>query len=115
VTRVFDSDSLESAESGGAPEFNYSAIFVSASAEILGLLVVIQTVDSIGRVRSQVISFISGGILVFGLAMLAGTSNTVVLTILAFFGRACMMSGSCSTWVSTAEIYHTEIRTTGHR
>jgi MFS family permease len=115
VTRIFDTDAVDGAEAvGGPPEFDYKAIFISASAEILGLLVVIQTVDTVGRVYSQVASFLLGGILVFILGMLTTTANWTVLTVLAFFARACMMAGSCSTWVTTAEIYSTEIRTSGH-
>lgn len=75
---------------------------------------VIQTVDTIGRVYSQVISFLIGGVCVFALGMLTSSANWVILTVLAFFARACMMAGSCSTWVTTAEIYTTEVRTTGH-
>lgn len=115
VTRVFDADAIEGAQAdGGTPEFDYEAILISASAEIIGLMVVIQTVDTVGRIRSQVISFLLGGIFVLTLSLLAETANHAVLTTLAFGARACMMAGSCSTWVSTAEIYHTEIRTMGH-
>jgi putative MFS transporter len=116
VTRVFDADAVEGAQmgEGGTPEFDYKAILISASAEVVGLMVSIQTVDSIGRIYSQVFSFILGGIMIFTLAMLSDNGNTAVLTTFAFLSRALMMGGSCSTWVSTAEIYHTEIRTTGH-
>mmetsp|Transcript_9188 Transcript_9188/g.19611 ORF Transcript_9188/g.19611 Transcript_9188/m.19611 type:complete len:522 (+) Transcript_9188:142-1707(+) len=112
VTRVFDPEAGENI--GGTPGFDYKAIFISASAEIVGLVVVIQTVDSIGRIPSQVTAYICGGIFVFSLSMVANTANTTVLTILAFCARAFEMMGSCVTWVSTAEILSTEIRTTGH-
>lgn len=114
ITRVFDSDAIDGAESGGTPEFDYKSIFISSSAEILGLLVVMHTVDTVGRTNSQVISFLVGGVCVFIVGMLASSSNWVILTVLSFFARACMMAGSCSTWVTTAEIYSTEIRTSGH-
>jgi MFS family permease len=114
VTRVFDADAVEGAADGGTPEFDYKAIFISASAEIVGLFVVIQTVDSIGRIPSQVMAYLGGGVFLFSLSMLADSANANVLTVLAFFGRAFEMMGSCVTWVSTAEILPTEIRTTGH-
>ena len=114
VTRVFDADAIEGAEApGGTPNFDYKAIFISASAEILGLFIVIQTVDSFGRIPSQVASYLSGGIFLFTLSMLQ-TMNNTVLTIIAFFARAFEMMGSCTTWVTTAEILTTDIRTTGH-
>jgi len=116
VTRVFDAGAVDGAEAGGTPEFDYKSIFISASAEIFGLVVVIQTIDTIGRVYSQVMSFLIGGIFVFTLGMISstGSTNVAALTALAFVARACMMAGSCSTWVTTAELYSTEIRTSGH-
>ncbi|KAL7469539.1 hypothetical protein ACHAXS_009790 [Conticribra weissflogii] len=115
VTRVFDPDAAEDAEfHEGSPNFDYKAIFISASAEIFGLFIVIQTVDSIGRIPSQVASYIMAGIFMFTLAMSVGTANNTILTILAFLCRAFEMMGACVTWVTTAEILPTEIRTTGH-
>mmetsp|Transcript_9700 Transcript_9700/g.16043 ORF Transcript_9700/g.16043 Transcript_9700/m.16043 type:complete len:502 (+) Transcript_9700:86-1591(+) len=116
VTRIFDEDAINDAQNdNGAPHFNYQAIFVSASAEIVGLMVVIHTVDSLGRVPTQVMSYLFGGTLLFTLSILSTlTSNSATLTTLSFFARAFEMMGSCVTWVSTAEIYTTELRTTGH-
>jgi len=116
VTRIFDEDATNDAQNDNvAPLFNYQAIFISASAEILGLIVVIHTVESLGRVPSQVMSYLFGGILLFTLSILSTvTLNTAALTALAFLARAFEMMGSCVTWVSTAEIYATELRTTGH-
>lgn len=119
TTRIFDEDAINDAQNqeggGGTPHFNYEAIFISASAEIFGLIVVIRTVDSLGRIPSQIISYIFAGVCIFALSMLSTvTSNNVVLTALSFFARAGFEMGSCVTWVSTAEILTTEIRTTGH-
>merc|ERR1712194_689799 len=86
----------------------------SASAEILGLSVVIHTIDSVGRVPTQAISYVFGGLCFFSLTMAVGTVNNNVLVVLAFFGRAFEMMGNCVTWVSTAEILTTEIRASGH-
>jgi hypothetical protein len=36
------------------------------------------------------------------------------LIVFSFLARMFFMSASCATWVSTAEILTTEIRTTGH-
>ena len=118
VTRIFDEDAINDAQNeneNDAPHFNYEAIFVSASAEIFGLIVVIHTIDSLGRIPSQVMSYLFGGILLFSLSVVSTvSSNSVALTTLSFFARAFEMMGSCVTWVSTAEIYTTELRTTGH-
>ena len=115
VTRVFDPDAAEDAqENGGTPNFDYRAIFISASAEIFGLFTVIQTVDSVGRIPSQVASYIIAGFFMFSLTIAVGSANTTILTMLAFFCRMFEMMGACVTWVTTAEVLSTEIRTTGH-
>lgn len=116
VTRVFDAEAVEAAErgEGGTPTFDYRAIFISASAEVLGLFIVIHTVDRMGRIPSQTASYIFGGGFLFSFAMLAGTASNSTLTGIAFCARMFEMMGSCVTWVSTAEILTTEIRTTGH-
>lgn len=103
VTRVFDADAVEGAdEPGGTPNFDYQAIFISASAEIIGLFTVINTIDSIGRIPSQVMAYIGGGTFLFLLSMFAGTANNTTLTVLAFFARAFEMMGSCVTWVRSS-------------
>lgn len=114
ITRIFDDEEIVEGDAHGVPHFDYKAIFISASAEALGLFVVIQTVDTIGRIPSQVGSYIFGGIFLFTLTMLSGSANNTTLIVFAFFARAFEMMGSCVTWVSTAEILSTEIRTTGH-
>jgi len=115
VTRIFDADAGEDVgANSGTPNFDYKAIFISASAEILGLSVVIHTIDSVGRVPTQAISYVFGGLCFFSLTMAVGTVNNNVLIVLAFFGRAFEMMGNCVTWVSTAEILTTEIRASGH-
>lgn len=117
---------------GGSYEFDYSAIFISASAEVVGLVIVILTVDKWGRIPSQTATYLSGGICCFLLGFLAASvqdeNNTdddassssptsairTTLVILAFLSRMAMMGASCTTWVSTSEILSTDIRATGH-
>jgi len=43
-----------------------------------------------------------------------GIGGRYLLTSFAFLARSFEMSGSCVTWVSTAEILTTEVRTSGH-
>jgi len=106
----------EVAENGeGSYDFDYSAIFISASAEIFGLLVVLFTIDRYGRIPTQTTAYLMGGgsCLLLTLAA-AADSPRYLLLILAFMSRMAMMGSSCTTWVSTSEILSTEIRATGH-
>lgn len=99
----------------GAYDFDYSAIFISASSEIFGLILVLSTIDRYGRVATQTTAYVLGGIsclvLAFAVTLDAHRSWLIVLS---FFARMAMMAASCTTWVSTSEIFSTEIRATGH-
>lgn len=96
--------------------FDYSAIFTSASAEVAGTTIILLVIDRIGRVRSQVYSYLGGGICVALLCHSANQDNPTRshLVMLAFLSRMFFMGASCGAWVSTAELLSTEIRTTGH-
>ena len=96
--------------------FDYEAIFTSASAELAGTTLIILLVDRVGRIPSQSASYLLGGISIFCLCVLASQDNPHrgQMILAAFLARLFFMSASCATWVSTAEILTTEIRTTGH-
>jgi MFS family permease len=100
---------------GGSYNFDYTAIFISASSEIVGLCIVLLTVDKWGRVPTQVSTYLLGGAscLVLGFAA-HGDSPRALLIFIAFIARMAMMGASCTTWVATTEILSTDIRATGH-
>jgi MFS family permease len=117
ITLVFDGSEQTSIDSDqNMYSFDYGAILASASAEVAGTTLIILLVDRVGRIPSQSASYLFGGISVFCLCILASQDNPhrgqLILT--AFLARMFFMSASCATWVSTAEILTTEIRTTGH-
>lgn len=99
----------------GTYAFDYQAIFISASSEIVGLLLVLSTIDRFGRIPTQTFTYLLGGIscLLLGYASHYGASRTT-LVVLSFIARLAMMGATCTTWVSTSEILTTDIRTTGH-
>jgi hypothetical protein len=96
VTIVFtvhlENDDDQDNYQGGNYEFDYGAIFISASAEIVGLIIVFFTIDTYGRINTQAISYLIGGgsCLLFLLAASANGSRPTLL-ILAFFSRMAMM------------------------
>eukprot|EP00521_Asterionellopsis_glacialis_P010851 CAMPEP_0195303202 /NCGR_PEP_ID=MMETSP0707-20130614/32406_1 /TAXON_ID=33640 /ORGANISM="Asterionellopsis glacialis, Strain CCMP134" /LENGTH=551 /DNA_ID=CAMNT_0040366683 /DNA_START=392 /DNA_END=2047 /DNA_ORIENTATION=+ len=111
----------EDQATGDTYDFNYVSIFQSCMGEVAGLTLVVFTIDRAGRILSQVVSFGCAGICVFLLCFLADPATAAriqvphgVLVVLAFLARAFEMSATCVTWVSTAELLSTEIRTTGH-
>jgi hypothetical protein len=115
VTLVFSVEDA-AAEGGDVFDFDYGAIFASASAEVVGTTLVLLTIDKVGRIPSQVVSYAFGGFSVFAMCLGAHHESTSreFLICTAFLARMFFMSATCTTWVSTAEILTTEVRTTGH-
>jgi hypothetical protein len=115
---VFASEDADNAHMDGAESysFDYSAIFTSASAEVAGTTLIIFLVDRVGRIPSQALSYFAGGVSLLILCLLASQEDASRshLIIFSFLARMFFMTAICATWVSTAEILTTEIRTTGH-
>jgi MFS family permease len=109
-------DQTSESSSSSSYSFDYGAVLASASAEIAGTTMVLFTIDRMGRVVSQSVAYAAGGVSVFVLCWLAstGTSSRTSLVLAAFTARLFFMGATCTTWVSTAEIFPTHLRTTGH-
>ena len=116
ITEIFDSRSKPSLL--GEKEtynFDYGAIFVSSSAELVGTTFAIFAVDRAGRIPLQVVAYAMAGIIVCALCVsAANNAHRSILISLGFTARIFEMIASCVSWVSTAEILTTEVRTTGH-
>jgi len=115
ITLVFAKDSSMDDTNDGLM-FDYGPIFVSGLAETAGTAVVIFLIDRVGRIPSQAVSYLLGGTSVFILCALAAQDNPsrISMMVAAFIARLSFMSGTCATWVSTAEVLSTEVRTSGH-
>jgi hypothetical protein len=118
VTMVFASAGNDEPDQHGAESysFDYWAIFTGASAEVAGTTLIILLVDWIGRIPSQALSFVGGGCSLLILCLLAGQEDASRshLIMFSFLARMFFMSANCATWICTAEILTTDIRTTGH-
>ena len=117
TTEIFDTDGDANTAQGlgNTNNFDFGAIFISSSAELLGTTIAILGVDTLGRIRLQVWSYALAGLFVSSLYFAAAYDyNRNMLVALVFGARIFEMTGSCVSWVSTAEILTTEVRTTGH-
>jgi len=116
ITEIFVTEEDSSTKGQGSTNsFDYGAIFVSSSAELVGTTIAIFSVDTIGRIPLQVVAYAVAGVLVCSLYLSAANDcHRNVLIALGFGARIFEMTGSCVSWVSTAEILTTEVRTTGH-
>ncbi|CAB9497349.1 Synaptic vesicle 2-related protein [Seminavis robusta] len=114
VTLVFVDESQ--LKNGDVLTFDYGAIFSSSCAEIVGQTLVILLIHRAGRTKITSLMYLLGGICVFGLCWAASdiTTPRSVLVVLAFFARCFAMGASSMTWIVTAELLPTQIRTTGH-
>jgi len=115
ITNIFDTEG----DSGAGPErrnnFDYSAIFESSSAELVGTTIAILSIDVFGRVPLMVVAYAMAGMFVCALYVSAAYEcDRSVLIAFGFGARIAEMISTCVTWVSTAEILTTEVRTTGH-
>lgn len=114
TTDVFDSTE-SNAEGNNTYNFDYSAIFVSSSSELIGITLIYFAIDNYGRIPLQAGSYALAGICLFAFCTLAYyNAERTVLVALGFAARIFEMTGSIVTWVSTTEIFTTEVRTTGH-
>lgn len=116
ITLVFSTEDDSDQGGEGVYDFDYGAIFASASAEVAGTTLVLLTIDKAGRIPSQVVSYAFGAISIFVMCMAhsTGSASRELLICTGFLARMFFMSATCTTWVSTAEILTTEVRTTGH-
>lgn len=113
VTRIFGQEG-DVDDGNDRVSFDYGAIFVSSTAELVGTIIVVALVDRIGRIPTQVFSYATGGIGLFFLCLFStNNASKFLLVAVAFVVRICEMAGTCVTWISTAEILSTEIRSTG--
>mmetsp|Transcript_21188 Transcript_21188/g.52120 ORF Transcript_21188/g.52120 Transcript_21188/m.52120 type:complete len:497 (-) Transcript_21188:6029-7519(-) len=107
---IHDDDSQEASY-----DFDFGAILISASAEIVGLQMAMFTIDHAGRIKTQTFSYLLGGVSCLLLLLVASINGPrSMLLVFAFLSRMAMMGASCTTWVSTSEILSTDIRATGH-
>lgn len=70
---IFYSDQTSNGRNGSydTDSFDFFAIMVSASAEIVGLTAVILIIDKFGRIMSQIVSYLFGGLMLLALCYFA--------------------------------------------
>ncbi len=110
ITRIFDEEDNDE----DTMDFDYVAIFISSASEFVGTALAIQVIDRLGRVKALVGSFLLGGGSMFMVCMCEGILAKNFIVAFAFIARASEMAAACITWISTAELLSTSVRSTGH-
>jgi MFS family permease len=117
IARIFEAEHSQGDygdDSNLQSSFDYSAIFISSSAEAMGTAIAMCLVDRIGRIPTIAGSYFAGGIVLFLLCFFLDQLGRSIAVTLSFMSRVFEMIASCTVWISTAEIFTTEIRSTGH-
>lgn len=109
ITRIFDEE-----EDEGGLDFDYVAIFISSASEFFGTAIAIELVDRIGRIKALIGSLLLGGSSMFMACVFNGLVSKPTVVFFAFISRASEMAAACITWISTAELLSTHMRSTGH-
>lgn len=101
---------------GGNVHFNFVDIGVATSSELVGICMLLYTVDRWGRVKSNSFTFLFSGLCIAALCFGTSTFHISVIAqlLLAYGARLFSMAASCVTWLCTPEILTTELRMTGH-
>eukprot|EP00551_Chaetoceros_affinis_P017055 CAMPEP_0203697658 /NCGR_PEP_ID=MMETSP0091-20130426/11769_1 /ASSEMBLY_ACC=CAM_ASM_001089 /TAXON_ID=426623 /ORGANISM="Chaetoceros affinis, Strain CCMP159" /LENGTH=471 /DNA_ID=CAMNT_0050569717 /DNA_START=28 /DNA_END=1440 /DNA_ORIENTATION=- len=110
ITRIFD----EEDDNDAGMDFDYVAIFISSFSEFIGTALAIQLVDRIGRIKALVGSFLIAGASMFVVCVFNVSLDRVAIVSFAFISRASEMAAACITWITTAELLSTNMRSTGH-
>lgn len=124
---IHNNEDDNDSDNGNSFDFDYGAIFISSSAEAVGLTLAILMVDRAGRVSTQIWAYSLGGfcLLLLGFLYVKGdvingvdqeevVSERRKLIFFAFLARMFIMAATSVTWLHTAELLPTRFRATGH-
>eukprot|EP01032_Pedospumella_encystans_P026912 gene26912-30426_t len=90
VSRVYSNQDNISQDSTPQCEFNYAAIFYNASAEIVSVFISAWLIEPLGRIKSQSVFYLIGGVSVFCMGV---TSNPGAVLFFALLARMGINSG----------------------
>jgi len=94
--------------------FEFVKIFINACMEGLGNIIVISTVDRLGRVHLQTLLYSLAAVGVFFMGLKDQGINSGFVFFCASLARGCIAGASGTSWVHAPELYETEFRASGH-
>jgi len=111
VARIFTN--VNGDDDSASCTFEYSAIFVNSTAELLGVVVGAAAIDYLGRRYTQAVFYALAGIFVFSIGLTPSSSLNAISAI-AWFARMFSLISNNATWVITPELFHTSVRGSAH-
>jgi len=107
VSRLYNSGSAAAL----VCSFDYENILINASSEMLALFLSVQVVDVWGRPKLMVCTFFMAGVT----ALCMGFKSTALFTlIIGCVARMSIMVANSTVWVTTPELFRTELRASAH-
>ena len=91
--------------------FNFPALFVACSAELVGCVIATILIDRVGRQRLSVVCYVICSVFTALLTMETAIWLRLLFVVSA---RAALFIASCLTWVITPELYPTAQRAAAH-
>jgi len=110
VGRLYSTDDDDGSDDKKC-SFDYQSIFINSTAEVFGCTMGALCIDRFGRVKSQTFFYLLAGFAVFLMGFETGVTAVMVV---GFMARIGALAASNATWVTTPELYSTEMRTVGH-
>lgn len=118
--RIYSNDdSDDENDDAKACDFDYPSMFISSVSEVLGVILCIYAMDRVGRIKTQMIFYFIAGIGAFFMTCLGMFSyfqnkGSLFILLVSILARMAAMGSSSATWVSTPEVFPTNLRTVGH-
>ena len=108
-----NNDNLNDTSDDNGYHFDYAAMIIASSAEMVGVVLVLFTVDRLGRITAQTTYFSIGGVVLLALCCLQSVSSfhndsqsrRNLLVLLAFLARMFVYSGSSVVWYVDKEMH----------
>ena len=143
VGRLYSTDDDDGSDDKKC-SFDYESIFINSTAEVVGCTVCALCIDRFGRVKSQTLFYLLAGFAVFLMGFETGVTAVMVVGFMGRIGALAasvryifkferpvvlvdvhaLIIYQCynfyntimqsATWVTTPELYSTEMRTVGH-
>lgn len=114
---VTETSADDDVNSNDAPKcsFSYPSMFYSSLSELIGCTLVALVIEKWGRVRSQAALYATGVVGAIGMGIVASSGRHQPLFVMfSGIARLGVFSASACTWVHTPELFHTDVRATGH-
>ena len=113
VARIYDNAGTHDNQGGHelTCNFDYASIFINASAELVGIFLVVNFIEITGR---TIICFVSFSLAAATCMVMGATIGPTVMLTFSLIARAASVASNSTVWVLTPELYKTSVRATGH-